>query len=567
MELIIELGIIFVSAAILAYISKLFKQPIIPAYILAGLILVLTGIVGTNSFVKTISELGIAFLLFIVGLEIDLKRIKDVGLVATVGGTVLCVVLFGIGFWAAMILAFTRMEAVYVGLVLAFSSTMIVVKLLSDRSELDTLHGRIILGILLVQDIFAILALFVLSTMDGFTIAKVILLLVGILAMVSLIYILGVSVFPIIFKYAARSEELLFVTAVAVCLIFIGLFEFIGFSIAIGAFLAGLTLANLPYSLEIISLVKPLRDFFSVIFFVSLGMQIDIAAITSHIVTIVIFIFLILTIKPFLTMIVVSFFGYKKQPAFLTSIGLAQASEFSLILMVFGVSVNHISQEIFSSIIVVTIITMAATAYLFEYEKWVYKKLSKFLGIFEKVSERGVLENVPHKIEKDVILVGCDRLGYNIFNTFKRLKHSFIVVDYNPEIIRDLIKKKIPCIYGDIGDLEILHRLNLKDVKIIVSTAPNKDDSLMLVKKTKEVNKKAIVMVTSTNIEDALDLYKAGADYVILPHFLGGERVSLLLEEMKGDLRKVLKYKMTHLKELRKRSLMKHKHPKRRRHK
>jgi len=554
MELIVQLGIIFVSATILAYISKLFKQPIIPAYILAGLILVLTGVVGTNTFVETISELGIAFLLFIVGLEIDFKRIKDVGLVSTIGGTVLVTALFGIGFLTAMLFALTKIEAIYIGLVIAFSSTMVVIKLLSDRSELDTLHGRIIIGILLMQDIFAIIALFALSALDGFTIAKAALLFVTVLAMVSIMYIAGIVIFPTIFKYAARSEEILFITAVSVCLLFIGLFEFIGLSIAIGAFLAGLILGNLPYSFEIISLVKPLRDFFAVIFFVSLGMQLDLRAIQATIPLILVLLVLIIFLKPFLTMIIVSFFGYMKKPAYLTSVGLAQASEFSLILLVFGVSVNHISQTIFSSVILVTIITMALTSYFFQYERWLYSKIEKFLGLFEKISENIIVDNVPKKIKKDVLLVGCDRIGYNIFNTLRKLKQSFIVVDYNPEIVKDLMKKRIPCIYGDIGDVEILRRLNLKDLKTIISTAPDKASSLLLLRKTKEVNKDAIVMVTCLTIEDALDLYEAGADYVILPHFLGGERVSLFLEEIKGDVKKVMEYKLAHLKELKKRS-------------
>jgi Kef-type K+ transport system membrane component KefB len=562
MDLLTELAIIIVSAAILAFIARLFKQPIIPAYILAGLLLVLTGI-GSNSFVETISQLGIAFLLFIVGLEIDLNRIKEVGVVATIGGTLLCVVLFWIGFGVSLLLSFTRIEAAYIGLVLAFSSTMIVVKILADRNELDTLHGRITIGILLVQDVLAIISLFVLSSLNNFNATKLVFMLTTILAVVALTYIIGKVILPIIFKHAAKSEEILFITAVAVCLIFIGIFQYLGLSVAIGAFLAGLTLGNLPYNFEIISLVKPLRDFFSVIFFVLLGMQLDIRAITSNITIIIVLIALIILIKPLLIMIVVSFFGYKKQPSYLTSIGLAQTSEFSLILAVFGVSVGHISKDLFSSVIFITIITMAMTAYLFEYEKKIYRKISGFLELFERASGKDDLENVSENIKKDVILVGCDRLGSTIFNALRKLKQSFIVVDYNPEIIKDLIKKRIPCLYGDIGDLDILHRLNLKGVKMIISTVPDKQDSILLIRKAKELRRNTIVMVTSMNIDDAIELYEEGADYVILPHFLGGERVSLLLEEVRGDINKVLDYKLAHLQELRHRIQLGHRHPKR----
>ena len=146
------------------------------------------------------------------------------------------------------------------------------------------------------------------------------------------------------------------------------------------------------------------------------------------------------------------------------------------------------------------------------------------------------------------------------------MKKSFFVVDYNPEVIKRLAGKKIPCMYGDIGDLEILNRLELKDVKLFISTVPDRQDSMLLIKKTKEANPDSVVIVTSNNVDEALDLYDIGADYVILPHFLGGERMSILLEESE-DIKKILEYKIGHIKELKKRRILGHKHPKRHKHK
>jgi len=559
-DIIIELAILFITATLLAYVSKLFKQPIIPAYILAGIILVLTGLVKTNSVVNTISTLGIAFLLFIVGLELEFKRLKDVGLISTAGGFLLCLILFGIGMLAGNLLGFAALQSVYIGLVIAFSSTMVVIKLLSDRSELDTLHARIIIGILLMQDLFAIIALFVLSSLQSFSFNVVLKSLGGLAVILFVLIIASKFILPLIFKYAARTEELLFTSAIAICLALIGLFEYMGLSIAIGAFLAGVALANLEYNIEIISLVKPLSDFFAVIFFVSLGMMLNVKILSSIVIPIIVLLILTLFLKPFLIMLLTSFFGYKKRPSFLISMSLAQASEFSLILAVLGLSLGHLTEEIFSIITLLAMVTMGLTAYLFQYEQWIYKLLSKPLNIFEKVSKEE-LEYIPRKIKKDVILAGYHRLGYNIFNTLRNLKKSFLVVDYNPEVVKSLVSKKIPCIYGDIGDVEILNRLDLKDVKMIISTVPDRQDNLLLIKKTKDVNKEAVVIVTSMNVDDALDLYNAGADYVILPHFLGGERVSILLEESSKDIKKLLEYKLSHIKELKKRRILGHKHP------
>lgn len=560
MDLITEIAIIFIAAGVLAYLAKLLKQPILAAYIGAGLIV--AGIRFTNNgLIEQISTLGIAFLLFIVGLEIDIKKLRDVGLVSTIGGFILTTFLFAVGSLIAIWMGLATLEAVYVGLFLAFSSTMVVIKILSDRGELDTLHGRIVLGILLMQDFIAIIALFVLTTVGGFAWISLVRTLAVFLAIIALTYIASIYIYPEIFKYAAKSEELLFVTSTALCLMYIGIFEYLNLSVAIGAFIAGVTLANLPYNLEIIAEIKPLRDFFAVIFFVSLGMQLKIAQLNNYIWLMIILLALTILLKPLFVMIITSYFGYKKKPAFMSALSLAQASEFGLIVFTLGLSLGHIQQDLFSSVVLVTLISMAITSYVFEYEQKIYRWLSKYLNIFEKFSDTGQLEYLPEKIKKDVILCGYNRLGYDIFRTLQRQKKNFIVVDYNPEVIRELVSKKIPCLYGDIGDTEILNRLDLKDANMIISTVPEKEDSAMVIRKTKSVNKKAVIMVTALHVKDALELYKMGADYVIMPHFLGGERMSLFLEEMKGDFKKILNYKVKHVKELKHRHSLGNKHP------
>ena len=563
MDLIIQLGIIIILAAVFAYIARALKQPLIPAYVVAGIILVATGFIGHNGTVETISTIGIAFLLFIVGLEIDLKKLKDVGLVSTLGGGVLSAILFLAGIFIAGLFGLSFLSGVYIGLVFAFSSTMIVLKLLSDKRELDTLHGRIIIGILLMQDILAIFALFILSSINNFSVPLLIKNIGLLVIILGIAYFSSIYIFPAVFKHAAKSEELLFVVAIGICLAFVVLFHYLGFSIGIGAFLAGVTLANLPYNIEIISRIKPLRDFFAVIFFVALGLQLRIFELNAYLAIAIVLTLLIMFAKPFLTLIIVSTFGYTKKPAFTTSLLLAQVSEFSLILVLFGITAGHISQGLFSAIILIAIITISLTAYLSEYEGWVYARCSKILGCFEKKYRYRTIDYVPKKIKTQVILIGADRLGYNILKTLKNMKKKFIVVDYDPEVTKHLLKKKIPSIYGDIGDLEILNRLNLKEVELIVSTAPDKKDNLLLVKKTKKVNPGAVIIVTSADVDDALELYDAGADYVILPHFLGGERISLLIEEAKGNMKKLIKYKLQHLKELKHRKCIGHRHPKR----
>ena len=582
-----DIGMVIIVATVFAFIAKTLKQPLIPAYVLAGIIIgPVLGLITNTEVITTLSEIGIAFLLFIVGLEMNLRKLKDVGLVSSVGGLVQMLSIFTFTFILAVFLGFVYQEAIYLGLIIAFSSTMVVVKLLSDKRALDTLHGRIIIGFLLMQDILAILVLSILNTMDNFTFIFLVLSLVK--GVVVFLVAIGASryIFPALFEFAAKSQELLFISAVSISFLFSIIFANIGkiiifligllgvslsadmveylspgFSIAIGAFVAGITLANLPYNIEIIGKVKSLRDFFAVIFFVSLGMELFLGSFMALLKPLLIFLVLIIFLKPLITMFLCSFFGYKKRTAFSASISLAQISEFSLIIVAQGLLLGHLSQEIFSLTVILAVITIVLTSYFIKYEDRVYFKLAGVLEIFDKLTGAyGHLEYLPRK-KHEVILCGYNRIGYSIVNTLKKLKKKLLVVDFNPEVIGELIKDKVPCIYGDVGDSEILERINLKGAEMVISTVPIKRDNLLLIKKTKEQNKKAMIFVTSTQIKNALDLYDAGADYVILPHFLGGEHVSLLIEDFTSDINSIIRTKIKHIEDLKKRRTLGHGHP------
>jgi Kef-type K+ transport system membrane component KefB len=269
-----DIGLMIIVATTFAYFAKLIKQPLIPAYVLTGIILgPVLGVITNMGTIRMLSEIGITFLLFIVGLEINFKKLKNIGLVATLGGTIQIMVLFSLGFIIASVLGFLPMEALYVGIILSFSSTMVVIKLLSDKRELDTLHGRLIVGFLLTEDFFAILALSILPILNDFSILLLASSLLKGVSIVIAAWLASKYVFPKMFKFAAKSQELLFLMSIAVCFIFATLFSYIGLSIIIGAFIAGVTLANLPYNVQIISKVSSLKDFFATIFFVSLGLE------------------------------------------------------------------------------------------------------------------------------------------------------------------------------------------------------------------------------------------------------------------------------------------------------
>ena len=439
------------------------------------------------------------------------------------------------------------MQAVYLGIIMAFSSTMVDVKLLSDKRELVTMHGRLILGILLLQDFAAIIAIIV-FTAGGFAIVPII------MSIVKLFIILGIAIFlqrfilnPL-FKFAARSTELLLLSSLAVLFVFIILTYISNLSIVIGAFIAGVSLANSPFKLELESRISPLRDFFAILFFVALGMQIILKGMRIDL-----FLFLLLItflVKPFVTLILLRIEGYRPLTSFMTSISLAQLSEFSLIIGMLGVSLNVLNTQIFSTIILATITTMSITPYLINYKREINRFVKKPLRVFKFLP---VKENLSYidKEEKKILLVGSHRMGSIILkDLMKRRKKEVLVIDHNPEIINALINKKISCIYGDLGSPELLDSINFEKLKLVISTVPNADDNLRLLKKIKEKNEKITIILTAQTIDDALEFYKKGADYVILPKVIAGTELTKIIHSTKYNLDKERQEHIKKLKEI-----------------
>lgn len=562
-NIFMDIGLIIIIATFFAFLAKVFKQPLISAYVLTGLILgPILHVITNRSIVTTLSELGIAFLLFIVGLEIDLNKLKSVGFVSTLGGLTKSLILFSTGFIVMLFAGFRNIEAVYMGLVIALSSTMVVIKILSDKRELDTLHGRIIIGFLIMEDMIAIVAMSILSSIDNFTFTQFGTAILKAILLFIMAWSANKFVFPRLFKFAAKSQELLFLSAISTCFLFALFFASLEFSISIGAFVAGVALANLPYTFEIIGRVKSMRDFFATIFFVSLGMSI-VPISNNHIFVTIILILIVWFLKPLVTLFITAFFGYNKRPAFLTSISLAQTSEFSLIIATQGLIAGHIGQEIFSMTTIIAVLTMSLTPYFLKYEYPIYSKMAGFLKRFNMFSTNGnkSLELSSKNQKYDVLLIGYDRIGYSILKKLHILKKKLLVVDFNPDVIKRLIRQKIHCIYGDIADTEILDRINLKQMAMVISTSADKRDNKLIIYKTKSVNKKAMVFVTAYKVEDALELYDAHADYVILPHFLGGDHVSVLIERFGNDMDRLIEHKLSHIEELKSRQILGHEHP------
>ncbi len=528
-NLFLEIGLMIILASLFAIVARLLKQPLIPAYVLVGIVLgpLGVGLIQDMEVIRTLSEIGIAFLLFVVGLEMNISKLKKVGFVAGVGGTIQVVLTFALGYGLALLLGFNSMNSVFLGLVLAFSSTMVVVKLLSDKNEISTLHGRIVLGILLMQDILVILVLSVIGDLSNVMVIFPA-LLKGVL-LLAIVILLSKYVLGSLFRFAAKSQELLLLCSLAAVFVFSLLAVLLDFSIVVGAFLIGVGLASLPYNFDIIGRIKPLRDFFALIFFVSLGMEI-VWLSNGALIPMLVFLGAIIILKPLIILVIISLFNYEKRTGFLTAISLGQISEFSLILISTGMALGYVNQEILSMTVIFAVVSITLTTYFIEYDNLLYKKMDWFLGVFEYLNTgKKRLGYVAKGTKKKVVIFGSHRIGSMVLNNLDKLKRGVLVVDYDPEIIEQLKEEKVSCMYGDISNVEILERIPWKDVKLVLSTAKSEEDNLFLIEYVKENYPKVKVIVTASHLDEALNLYEMGADYVVVPTISSGDLVSHLV--------------------------------------
>jgi len=510
------------------------KQPIIIGYIIAGVIIspFLIKFGASTEVIGVFSKLGIAFLLFIVGLHLNPKVIKEIGTASLLVGLGQIILTFGLGFLVAWkVLGMNIIASSYIGIALAFSSTIIIMKLLSDKQNLDSLYGKISIGILIIQDLVAIAVLLFISSLSGDTglQGSALKTLLGGAGLIVVLFLLGYFVLPRLTKSIAKSQELLFLFSVCWCFLVAALFSYFGLSIEIGALVAGVVLSVTPYSTEISSKIRPLRDFFIIIFFIILGLNMQIESIGSIIVGALILSVIVLIFKPLILMFLLKNFRYTKRTNFLVGTTLAQISEFSLIILGLGVALGHIASSVLHTTILTMVITIVISTYMIIYAKDFYPKMARFVGWFEK-------KNIKHerKIGKnyDAILFGYNRIGFSILNAMKSARRKYLVVDFNPDTITVLNKFKVPCLYGDVDDPELLKDLPLDKIKLAVSTIPDFEANFLLVEEIRTINPKAIIIVRAHTIEDALELYKKGASYVLTPHFLGGEYISKMIKEI-----------------------------------
>lgn len=552
LELIWDLALIILASTAFAYIMKKLKQPSLLAYIFAGIVIGpaavsifshLCNIVPLNSCesalrtlfsvkreteIRVLSDLGIVFLLFLIGIESDFRKLRSIGKLAVIG-TVVQVALTAF-FTALLAFGFGLLglkDAIYVGVMLAFSSTMVVVKFLSDRYATNTLHARLMIGFLLMQDLLLIMVIPMVTDMQALsTVSGMGMLLLSFVALLASMHLFSKYVAPRIFRFTSKSTELLFLSALSTCFGFIFLSSVVfNMPEAIGAFIGGVSLSMLPYNLQIYDELRGLRDFFVMLFFVTLGMQLSFVFSTSALLIMVLMLFVVFFVKPAIFYLISMLSGHGSHTSFLVAIGLAQVSEFSLIIARL-VQDNFTNPELYSATITVIAISMIATPYLLNSSEKLYRKAKHFSKKMPLRLGKGLFDHKIRPLEETermsghVVIIGGGVMGKLIATALKD-KAKVMVVDHDPEVVEELMKLGINATYGEADNRIIWRRLNLKEAKAMVITVPRATDALRLVRHARKANPNIVIFARAHTFHDAELLYEKGVNFVCLPLVLG----------------------------------------------
>lgn len=557
-----ELSLVIAIAVLMAIIMRLLRQPLIVSYILTGLIVgpfFLNFIQSTEIF-ELFGEIGISILLFTVGLNLSPELIKQFGKISLLTGAGQVLITSGLGFFLARLLGYDPLTSGYIGTALAFASTIITLKLLSDRNELETLHAKVTIGFLIIQDLLALILLFsvpIIANADVSSFSIITMLIKGII-MVALIWIIAHKLLRPLNNFFSHSQELLFLFSLSWGFVIAAIFKFSGFSLETGALIAGISLAALPARHEITARLTPLRDFFIVIFFILLGAQIAVTDITTILPKAVVFSLLILIINPLIILLIMKRNGYRKKTSFKTALAITQLSEFSLILVGVGASLGHLNTAVVSTITLVGLITIFISSYLILHADSLYELVEPWLTVFEQERPKEPAYVTP---VFPIMLFGCNRIGHDFVETFKKEGKRFLVIDYSPETIEDLRVNGVETVYGDASDIGFLQDLNMSKLELVVSTIPHLTTNIVLTDVIRQQVKKPIIMAVAHTIDDALLLYKHGVDYVILPHFLGGQYAADMIVKLGTNRRRFTALKQKHITYLNSKRSLGHNHP------
>ena len=541
-----EIAALLVMAAVIGFVGTLLRQPLIVSFIAVGLIAGPSAldIVRADAQIDLLSELGIAVLLFLVGIKLDVKLIRSLGAVSLMTGLGQVAFTAIFGFLIGLALGLDAITSLYVAVALTFSSTIIIVKLLSDKREIDSLHGQIALGFLIVQDLVVVLAMIVLSAIgigagDGGHGGGAVGLVLGAgLAMVGLVVLFVRYAATPLTERLARAPELLVIFAIAMAAMFAAIGYGVGLGKEVGGLLAGVALASTPYRETIAARLAPLRDFLLLFFFIALGAALDLSLLGSYVSGAIVFSLFVLIGNPLIVLLIMGALGYRKRTGFLAGLTVAQISEFSLIFMAMGVSLGHVGEDALGLVTMVGLVTIAASTYMITYSHQLYALFAPYLDLFER---RDPLREGATGTGHDaggyaVVIFGLGRFGTAIGLRLHKRGIRVLGVDFNPQAVKRWRDLGLDTAFGDASDPEFVAELPLRQARRIVVSVPihptglsHEDSRITVIQLARAAGFGGQIAVTSHSADETAMLHAAGADLVLEPFQDAADRAAALL--------------------------------------
>ncbi len=554
-----EMAVLLVMAATIGLLGILLRQPLIVSFIAVGLIAGPSAldVVRSDAQIDLLSKLGIALLLFLVGIKLDVKLIRSLGQVALLTGLGQVLFTSVFGYLIGLALGLDPITSLYVAVALTFSSTIIIVKLLSDKREIDSLHGQIALGFLIVQDLVVVLAMIVLSAIGigaaaedgGHGGGAVLSVLAAGGAMVGLVVLFVRFIADPLTERLARAPELLVIFAIAMAAMFAAIGDVVGLGKEVGGLLAGVALASTPYRETIGARLAPLRDFLLLFFFIALGATLDLSQLGVHVLGAIVFSLFVLIGNPLIVLAIMGVMGYRKRTGFLAGLTVAQISEFSLIFVAMGVSLGHVREDALGLVTMVGLVTIAASTYMISYSHQLYAVFEPLLGLFERRgTPREPSDASAHRVDGyQVIIFGLGRFGTAIGLRLQKHGLKVLGVDFNPLAVRRWRALGLDTDFGDATDPEFVGDLPLAGADWIVSTVPihpsgvsHEDMRTTLIQLTRTAGFRGRMAVASHHAQDTAALFDAGADLVLEPFQDAADRAVELIggapEETRTDI-------------------------------
>ena len=533
----VSVALILALAVAAGAIAKLLRQPVVVSFIIVGILAGPTAfnLVEGAEEIRLFAKFGIAILLFLVGLKLDFHMIRSTGKVALVAGLSQVAFTAAVGFGIAVLFGFEATTAFYIAVALTFSSTIIIIKLIGDKRELDTLYGRIAVGILIVQDILVVAAMVVIVTIgtpgEGSVVTDLVVTLASSAVFLGVIAFASKFVLEKVLDWISKSPELTLLFGVAWAIVLAAISILIGLSMEIGAFVAGVSLASTAYRESLGARMVSLRDVMLLFFFIELGASLTFADALGQFWPAIVLSVFVLVGKPLIVFAIMGWMGYRSITSFRTGVALAQISEFSLILIALGYSLGQVDSAVLSLVTLVAVFTITVSSYLILYTDKLFPLMQGFMHLFER-GKASAVDEESQSLSYDAIVIGSGRFGTEVISGLISSGSSVLAVDLDPDALARARELGAETLFGDVGDPDFAKMLPIHQTGTLICTAPDRSTNTLLLESLKSLDYGGELYLTALDNQTAEMFAKEDRVTTIRPLKMAANRI---VKQLRGD--------------------------------